>query len=62
MPAAVKMAAAARQARSQTVLDRAKDVLASIRQVFAEGKASSFHAIAAELQAHGMLTMAIETP
>ena len=54
-PATAEMAAAARQARSQQVAARAADVLAIMRQVQAGG-ASSLRAIAAELQARGVLT------
>jgi predicted flap endonuclease-1-like 5' DNA nuclease len=51
------MAAAARQARSRQVADRAADVLAVLRQVQAEG-VSGLRAIAAELHARGVLTPA----
>ena len=54
------MAAAARQARSRLVADRAGDVLAVVRQVQAEG-ASSLRTIAAELHARGVLTPAGKT-
>jgi DNA invertase Pin-like site-specific DNA recombinase len=56
-PATAEMAAAARHARSCQVAARAADVLAVVRQVQAEG-ANSLRAIAAELQAHGVLTPA----
>jgi DNA invertase Pin-like site-specific DNA recombinase len=56
-PATAAMAAAARQARSGQVADRAADVLAVLRQVQAEG-VSGLRAIAAELHARGVLTPA----
>ena len=56
-PATAEMAAAARQARSRQVAARASDVLAVVRQVQAAG-ASSLRAVAAELEAHGVLTPA----
>ena len=56
-PATAEMAAAARQARSRQVVERAVDVLAVVRQAQAEG-ASSLRAIAAELNTHGVLTPA----
>jgi len=57
VPATPAMAAAARAARSRHVTERAADVLAVVRRVQAEG-ASSLRAIAAELQARGVLTPA----
>jgi hypothetical protein len=51
------MAAAARQARSRVVADRAADVLAVLRQVQAEG-VSGLRSIAAALHARGVLTPA----
>jgi len=57
VPATPAMAAAARAARSRQVTDRARDVLAVVGQVQAEG-ASSLRAIAAELHARGVLTPA----
>jgi DNA invertase Pin-like site-specific DNA recombinase len=56
-PATAEMAAAARQARSRQVAERATDILAVVRQVQAEG-ASSLRTIAAELRVHGVLTPA----
>jgi DNA invertase Pin-like site-specific DNA recombinase len=57
VPATPAMAAAARQARSRQVANRAADVLAVVRKLQAEG-ASSLRTIAAELHARGVLTPA----
>jgi len=57
VPATPAMAAAARQARSCQVADRAADVLAVVLQVQADG-VRSLRTIAAELHARGVLTPA----
>ena len=57
VPATPAMAAVAREARSRQVAERTADVLAVLRQVQDEG-ASSLRAIAAGLQARGVLTPA----
>jgi hypothetical protein len=52
------MAAAARQARSRLVADRAQDIFAVLRQVQAEGVSSLRAVAAAELHMRGVLTAA----
>ena len=56
-PSPTPATAAARQARSRQVADRASDVLAVLRQVQADG-ARSLRVIAAEVHARGVLTPA----